>query len=412
MKVRVFYRIHAEMPPRRESLEIGALDVKGELAKLRGELEKAQNEQERKNIQRKIVRLEKFEEIQDGKVGSQKKDEIQAILKGKNTENYLGSDLHMLRKRGVDIASLTLVKESNPTEAAKSSEMKAGDTFIVNFGGNESLKKKVGAGDILPPEIKNIKIHFDDGKVFEYERRESPRPWYYNDTLKYPYGPYGRIYDWYKIEVLSTSSISEDDKRKAYEAAEKRWRKIRTQDMIENNNWNPLVGMSEEKTLFSEVTIEKNRRERMRTLDSLGLIERGEFIHDAKEAAKKVEEYFGIPWQVAFGQAVLESWYGKHAPNNNYFGIKWEGDSLLSTQEYLNWSWTTEKASFRWYSSLQDSFLWYGKFLTENPRYRNAFDYNNNPKDFLIAIKQAWYATDPNYIGKIEKIWKDNNIPV
>jgi flagellum-specific peptidoglycan hydrolase FlgJ len=404
MKVRVFYRIQHEIPPRSKETSPEVLeDVRKELTKLKSELELAKNEKDKIRIQRKITRLEQFNDVQEWKITSDKKDEVQKILTGKTTENYLGSDLHLLRKRGVDIASLTLVRESNPAEAADSSKMANWESFIVNFGGNESLKKKIGAGDILPLEVTKVKIN-----GVECERRNNPRPGYYNDSKK---PSYQKVYDGYKIEIVERkTSIPPEEIKAADEAAENRWKKIRVQDMIDTNDGNPIIGFPEEKHLFSEISIEKSRQEKMKTLTSLWIIEKGEFINDAKEAAKKVEEFFGIPWQVAFGQAALESWYGKSSPDNNYFGIKWGNNNHLLTREFLNWEWTTERSSFRGYKSLEDSFLWYGKFLTENRRYRDAFEYTDDPKSFLEAVKEAWYATDPHYVTKIEKIWRDNNI--
>jgi flagellum-specific peptidoglycan hydrolase FlgJ len=54
---------------------------------------------------------------------------------------------------------------------------------------------------------------------------------------------------------------------------------------------------------------------------------------------------------------------------------------------------------------MEDSFIWYWEFLTTNQRYRSAFNHRNNPREFLRKIHQAWYATDPNYVAKIESIW-------
>ena len=80
-----------------------------------------------------------------------------------------------LRKKGIDIASLTLVNSQNPDIEVKSNELKSGDTFTVNFGSNPSLRDRTGAGDILPPSVLTIKIN-----GVECERKNTPRPGYYD----------------------------------------------------------------------------------------------------------------------------------------------------------------------------------------------------------------------------------------
>lgn len=254
MKVRVFYKQNPseDAPSVKESMGTFG-DVDSRLEALEKKLKEAKNEIEQRKIQEQIVvtkrskvRMEGLNNLQEGKPERKEGKEIRSILAGKTTENYLGSDLHMLHKRGVDIANLTLVKESNPSEAADSKKMETGNTFIVNFGGNESLARKIGAGDILPPEVTEVKIN-----GVKCERRETPRPWYYNDSMK---PSYQKIYDGYKIEITSKKdSLTQDEIKTAENAAEKRWRKIRAQDMIAFKEWNPLTELSDDKGLFSDV---------------------------------------------------------------------------------------------------------------------------------------------------------------
>lgn len=175
MKVRVFYSYAPSENPSLIPEKREILSVVKELAQLRKELEDAPT-QEKESIQRNITRLEQFIAIR--KVTSCKPgglDPRRVILAGKNPETYLGSDLGLLRKYGVDIAGLTLVRESNPAEAANSSAMKSGDTFIVNFGGNKDIAQKIGAGDILPAQVTKVTIN-----GVQCERRNIPRPGYYD----------------------------------------------------------------------------------------------------------------------------------------------------------------------------------------------------------------------------------------
>jgi len=89
-----------------------------------------------------------------------------------------------------------------------------------------------------------------------------------------------------------------------------------------------------------------------------------------------------------------------------------------------------ENASFRTYSDMKESFIDYARFLTKNPRYREAFQYaqdinprpsyypkdyvatNFSPQKFIEAIWGAGYATDPKYVDKVAGVWNTNQIEV
>jgi flagellum-specific peptidoglycan hydrolase FlgJ len=68
---------------------------------------------------------------------------------------------------------------------------------------------------------------------------------------------------------------------------------------------------------------------------------------------------------------------------------------------------------------MREAFHGYGEFLSQNPRYKPAFNYASqmifglstnykwrDPVAFIKEVKNAWYATDSNYVGKIVSIQK------
>lgn len=115
----------------------------------------------------------------------------------------------------------------------------------------------------------------------------------------------------------------------------------------------------------------------------------------------------GISPELIFAQSALESGWGLHAPNNNYFGIKGPGGSQ-STKEFVNGQWVDTNASFRGYSSMADSVQGWVDFITGNLRYKNvpgAGDANAQAQ----ALQRAGYATDPAYAQKIGGIM--NSLP-
>ncbi|ADD42447.1 glucosaminidase domain-containing protein [Stackebrandtia nassauensis] len=140
---------------------------------------------------------------------------------------------------------------------------------------------------------------------------------------------------------------------------------------------------------------------------------RQEFINNVGNAAKAGQERFGVPASVASAQAILESGWGKSGlaqEANNYFGIKCaDGDpgSTASscvnykTWEVINGNDTTVRDAFRAYDSPSDSFLDHGQFLSENPRYAEAFKHTDDPDQFIREVHKAGYATDPGYADKI-----------
>lgn len=94
------------------------------------------------------------------------------------------------------------------------------------------------------------------------------------------------------------------------------------------------------------------------------------------------------------------------APTNNVFGIKatpdWQGGTVtMPTREYRNGQWVTEPATFRTYATPRESYADHIRFLQENARYANAIQQQGSPTDFLQAVAQAGYATDPEWANKV-----------
>ena len=118
--------------------------------------------------------------------------------------------------------------------------------------------------------------------------------------------------------------------------------------------------------------------------------------------AVEVGKKLGIDPRVIIGQAALETGWGKHAPQNNYFGIKGKGGTY-TTIEVINGKPITTTASFRGYKDMGDSVRGYGDFILGNKRYANAIGLQD-PYEYLTEISKAGYATDPDYRDKIMQI--------
>ena len=143
-------------------------------------------------------------------------------------------------------------------------------------------------------------------------------------------------------------------------------------------------------------------------------------------AAQKV--YPKIPWQLFLTFSGLESGFGKHAPEWNFFGTKpgkaWQGKTqLLTTHEILptksgynfpevisitdstkypgKYDWKV-KDKFRAYNSPLEAFLDFGAFISRGC-YKSAADVPYISQKLQI-LKNCGYATDPGYVAKQLKL--------
>jgi peptidoglycan hydrolase FlgJ len=138
----------------------------------------------------------------------------------------------------------------------------------------------------------------------------------------------------------------------------------------------------------------------------------------AQEAAKKLN----LDPDVLVAQAALETGWGKHlihdAQGNNSFNLfnikateSWQGNKVtVSTLEYEQGVAKKENASFRGYTSYQESFADYVKLISESPRYEKAKSLVSNAADYLDALQEGGYATDPKYAEKIKQLLKSDAI--
>ena len=134
------------------------------------------------------------------------------------------------------------------------------------------------------------------------------------------------------------------------------------------------------------------------------------FVDKYHSIAIALGNEYGIPWEAVMAQGILESAAGtsRYArERNNFFGIN-AVDSNPDNATY--------------YSSPAEGWRGYFEFIKNNPRYAaaGAFNYPNDPYGYIQAIKNAGYATDPNYVAKVsvlikaiqarakEKGWKTN----
>ncbi len=140
-----------------------------------------------------------------------------------------------------------------------------------------------------------------------------------------------------------------------------------------------------------------------------------QFVRAIWDHAKTAATALGIAPEVLVAQAALETGWGQHilprvdgGSSNNLFGIKaddsWHGDKVAAqTLEFREGVMAQERAAFRAYPSLGDSFNDYVRFLKANPRYQGAIG-AGDAQGFVSGLQRAGYATDPGYASKIKNI--------
>lgn len=119
------------------------------------------------------------------------------------------------------------------------------------------------------------------------------------------------------------------------------------------------------------------------------------FVDQYHDIAVSLSTEHQIPWEAVTAQGLLESASGTSAlaiDKNNFFGLN-AVDSDAYNQAYS-------------YNSAAEGWKGYFTFIEENSRYRKAgaFDHAGDPYGYITALKNAGYATDPNYIAKVSTL--------
>lgn len=167
-----------------------------------------------------------------------------------------------------------------------------------------------------------------------------------------------------------------------------------------------MTGTPAEAQRTTDLTPEEKIR-----VDNHVKITREEYIHKWSSLALENRELYGIPASITLGQAILESGYGNSTLSiltNNHFNIKckkdWTGDRRL-------WSDDNPDDCFRVYESVEDSYIDYAEYLSSRSWYEPLFAYElTDYKSWAKGLKEAGYATDPEYAQKLIRVIEDTHI--
>lgn len=134
-----------------------------------------------------------------------------------------------------------------------------------------------------------------------------------------------------------------------------------------------------------------------------------EYVNMYKDIAISEMKRTGIPASITLAQGIIESLSGSSTlatEANNHFGIKchkgWQGSSYFKVDD------DDTASCFRVYTNAFESFVDHSEFLKFRPRYSKLFDLEiNDYKAWAQGLKDAGYATDPNYPSNLTK-WIDS----
>jgi hypothetical protein len=129
---------------------------------------------------------------------------------------------------------------------------------------------------------------------------------------------------------------------------------------------------------------------------------RKDYIDKYSALAISEMERSGVPASITLAQGLLESGAGRSTlatKAHNHFGIKcgkaWTGSKTYHDDD-------APQECFRSYTKDEDSFKDHSDFLRYYDRYKFLFDLEvTDYKGWCYGLKQAGYATDPNYATKL-----------
>ncbi|MDH5786219.1 MAG: flagellar assembly peptidoglycan hydrolase FlgJ [Chromatiales bacterium] len=147
-----------------------------------------------------------------------------------------------------------------------------------------------------------------------------------------------------------------------------------------------------------------------------------EFVATLAPYASRAAKRLGVDPKALIAQAALETGWGRAVIKNrdgsssfNMFNIKasrqWSGEKVaIQTLEYRQGVAAREAANFRAYQTVEESFNDYVDLIANSPRYADALKQGNDAEQYIEALHQAGYATDPAYARKIKQIMRRDSI--
>lgn len=142
-----------------------------------------------------------------------------------------------------------------------------------------------------------------------------------------------------------------------------------------------------------------------------------DFVKSLWPYLKQASNITGLDPKILLAQAALETGWGrfiakdsKGESSHNLFNIKSSAGNAaesveINTTEYIANTPVKMVSSFKKYSSMEQSVSDYVSLIKGSDRYQTALAHAGSPHQYMNALQEAGYATDPNYAHKILSIY-------
>lgn len=156
----------------------------------------------------------------------------------KSFDDIRAGDVLRMRTSGENIARYLLTDEEWDEVNLDSSniDQHKNKKLLVNFGNNKSINASIGLGDILPYEAKRVEVTKPNWEVvIGILWSEDSRKWrrervgYYDEST----GKYIAIYNNYKISILESGTVTNEDRVKFENIQQLHLNNLRIKEMLE-----------------------------------------------------------------------------------------------------------------------------------------------------------------------------------
>lgn len=317
----------------------------------------------------------------------------EGILDSKQSEFYRDMydqqlSVHLAGERGIGLADL-IVKQLSPDESAT----------VVRGQKIADYERQLLSRKSVETRLDEVKVEAKDEAKGLLENKEPAE----ENPFWSGFPEFFRKSDAEEVPIVGESA--------GFAAATQR-----SASIMEQESGSPLASVGKHKD--TQVQLKAGHEARLIDQADKRINSAEDFVNQLRPYAEKAAKELGVEANVLLSQAALETGWGKSiiksrdgSSSHNLFNIKankaWKGpQQKVATLEYKNGVARREMAGFRAYSSYQESFDDYVKFIKTNPRYKAAIKMAGKPERYMHELQQAGYATDPNYANKVMKIYQ------
>lgn len=297
---------------------------------------KKSNSEQLKALNREKNRLIRFQSILEKWT-----DEEKELLKDENIDSVKAKKLLQIdnKKEGFLASTFAYKQVKNadgnieevPLDYNKIVEW---DDISIDFGSNANANWKIGAGDILPPSIKVVKITDNEWNSIIWTRQSVwNKVGYCDETWRYI-----PIFNWYSIHIPTNEDLTTPEYKKSWQISSiitnvDEINKLKEQEKSTKEIYLNLVDKQEEQEKISSTIIElwkeiwetKTYKEKLQKL-----IEKAEFYINSEDTKYKKEDLELIISRLSKTVEIL--W-------DNDFGFDWDKykESIANIESRASW---------------------------------------------------------------------------